>query len=85
MKMKLFGLILFAAFTINTQAQGASSDSYAKQFAKDSANASHKKNNAFSKGYKNKYNAGKSSTTPRTRCRTTAAERKAGKSCTYEK
>ena len=41
MKIKLFGLVLFAVFTINTQAQGASSDSYASQFTIESADVIH--------------------------------------------
>lgn len=83
MKLKLLGLIVLSSLTAHVHAQNTHSSSYAKQFAEDSANSSYKNNNAFGKGYTNKYNGSKSSST--SRCRTTAAERKAGRSCTYEK
>lgn len=61
-----------------SQAQSSDSNSYySKKFAKDSAEASYKNNNAFSKDYSNKYSKKKSSTT------STCADR--SKRCDYEK
>lgn len=61
-----------------SQAQSSDSNSYySKKYAKDSADASYKNNNAFGKGYTNKYSKKKSSTT------STCAYR--AKRCDYEK